>query len=122
MRLPQDVIDCFEDTAYLSEGDGPHINIYTREERDSLLAAFRDLPRPLDPDTAWQVRELTGSLKEVQLKGKGRLTLPREYRDHGGFEGKEQLLLLGVLDHLEVWSPETYKAAKERRRAQQIIG
>lgn len=122
IRLPHDLIDSFDENAYLVEGDGPHISIYPKETRDSLLQAYRDLPLPRDPDIEWRLRELTGSLREVPIKGKGRLTLPREYREHGGFDGGEDLLLLGVLDHLELWSPDTYKAAKERRSAGQIHG
>jgi DNA-binding transcriptional regulator/RsmH inhibitor MraZ len=122
IRLPQDVIDYFEDTAYLVEGDGPHISILPKQTRDDLLKAYRELPQPRDPEIEWRLRELTASLKEVPVKVKGRLSIPKEYRQICGLDGGEDILLIGVLDHLEIWDPETYKAAKERRRAHRLYG
>ncbi|HDS30926.1 MAG TPA: hypothetical protein ENN67_07790 [Firmicutes bacterium] len=122
IRLPQDVIDCFDDNAYLTEGDGPHINIFPKEARDALLEAYRDLPLPRDSEIEWRLRELTSSLKEVPIKVKGRLSIPKEYRETCGLNGGEDIVLIGVLDHLEIWNLQTYKTAKDRRRSQALYG
>jgi DNA-binding transcriptional regulator/RsmH inhibitor MraZ len=120
IRLPQDYIDAFGDVVFLCFGEGPHVRLLPREERDALMKAYRDKPRPLSPEDEWALRELTRSLTEVPVKGKGRVTIPKAYREHGGFKGGEQLMLVGVLRHLELWkSEETYKAAKERQAERQ---
>lgn len=115
IRLPQDVIEVFSELAYLCYGDGPHVKILPPKERDALLRSYLDKPRPLSTKDEWALRDISRSLSKVPIKGKGRLTIPKMFREHGGFKGGEQLMLVGVVRYLELWkSEETYKAAKER--------
>jgi DNA-binding transcriptional regulator/RsmH inhibitor MraZ len=59
------------------------------------------------------------SRKEVQIQGKGRLTVPKEHRDYAELKEKE-ILLLGMLDHIRLSSVEKHKESEDKRRAQQM--
>ena len=117
LRLPGDMADDFGDTVYLYTGDEPFIRIYPKAERDRIIEALENLPDLPDEKQEWQLRELGGSINEVAVKGKGRITIPKVYRDHGGFEGGEDIVLIGCVRYLELWkSEEAYEAERKRHR------
>lgn len=122
LRLPGDFADEFGESVFLYIGDGPFVRIYPREERDRILEALENLPDLPDEKQEWLLRELGGSMNEIPVKQKGRITLPKAYRDHGGFEGGEDIVLIGCVRYLELWkSEEAYRAERKRHRERTLL-
>jgi len=48
---------------------------------------------------------------EVELDGQGRIVLPSALRDFGGL--KTDAVVVGALDHIELWEPGRWSAAAE---------
>lgn len=44
--------------------------------------------------------------EEVTLDGQGRISLPRPLIDFAGI--KDRALIIGALDHIEIWNPEVF--------------
>ena len=122
IRLPGDFSDEFKEAAVLTYGDRPCIEIYPPAIWKSVLTDFQNQPRPWTSQYEWQVRQKARSFKEVEIKGKGRLTVPKEHRLYARLRNDEDCLVIGMIDHIEVWSQEQYKDAEEMHRAQQLYG
>ncbi len=121
MRLPGEIANEFGEVVYLYRGDG-FVRIYPSEERERVLSALENLPDLPDENEQWLMRELGGSLSEVPVKAKGRLTLPKAFREHGGFEGGEDLVLIGCVRYAELWkSLDAYEAERKRHLERRLI-
>ena len=51
-------------------------------------------------------RQLTASLVQMKIDGHGRISLGRELLDRYSIAG--EVVLVGVLDHFEIWEPKHY--------------
>lgn len=72
---------------------------------------------PLDvfenPEHSWTTREIYEKLDEVEPDRQGRVLIPAGRIKDLGLSGKVKIV--GNRTHLEIWDPETYREAKERR-------
>ena len=122
IRLPQDFADAFTDSAFLAFGEGGHIKIIPKSECEALIKSYEEKPRPLSADDEWELKEITRSLTEVPVKGKGRLSIPKRHKEYANLKGGESVMLIGVLRHCEIWaSEEAYKLASEKRKERMRI-
>jgi division/cell wall cluster transcriptional repressor MraZ len=122
IRLPGDFADEFKELAILTYGDRPCIEIYPPDSWKNMAEDFSKQPKPWPAQYEWQVRQKTRSYKEAEIKGKGRLTVPKEHRAFARLRSDEDCLVIGMLDHLEIWAQDQYKDAEEDHRAQQKYG
>ncbi|MFN2114707.1 MAG: division/cell wall cluster transcriptional repressor MraZ [Anaerolineae bacterium] len=73
----------------------------SRAERSKLtLRGSRNLDRLLYSGT------------EGKIDGQGRMLIPQPLREHAGLSGKSAVVV-GVMDRLEIWSPERWAAITE---------
>lgn len=49
-----------------------------------------------------------GSVAETQVDGQGRLGIPLHLRDYAGLQSNPDGVLIGVVDHLELWSKDAW--------------
>jgi MraZ protein len=78
------------------EAEMRELNMYNRESRDFLRTILR-----------WADEEL--------LDGQGRVAIPRPLLEFAGIAPAGSALIIGSLDHLEIWDPthfETYTSAQ----------
>lgn len=71
---------------------------------------FRDLVTALPMAAAGWKRLFLGSAMDVALDGAARVLVSPELRDAAGLT--RDVLLLGLGDHLELWSPERHAASE----------
>jgi MraZ protein len=71
---------------------------------------------PLDPAMLDFRRLLIGSVTPVKRDNQGRMVIPAALREFAKIQG--EAVLLGVEDHLELWSTETWRAFQERQAEQ----
>ncbi len=56
------------------------------------------------------IRIMTMNAEDVTLDGQGRVGLNREQMEMAHLDVGDKALILGVLDHVEVWNPAVFKA------------
>ena len=67
------------------------LNLYQKEARDFVRTIVR-----------WA--------DEVTLDGQGRIGVPKTLLDFAGLQPKGQAVILGALDHIEIWDPAVFEA------------
>ena len=96
---------------YMTRGFDRCVSIYNQEEWNKLRAQMAQHgsmhTRALDFR-----RMLFGSVAEVKPDGQGRMTVPPHLRKYANLD--KEAVLLGVDDHLELWSKESWDTFQER--------
>ncbi len=79
----------------------------TKEEEMGRLNMYRE-------DVRDALRLMLMNADDVTLDKQGRVMIGRGHLDAAGIE--EKALMLGVLDHIEVWNPDVFKARMNKRQ------
>ena len=61
-------------------------------------------------DVRVALRLMLETADDAELDGQGRIGLSRRHLDFAGLKPSGTALVLGLLDHIEVWDPDTYRA------------
>ena len=91
--------------------DAPCIAIFTPEGFESFSDKFLPKLNPMSPEYQKLTRFLAGSSFDMELDSGGRVTLPPPLLTHTGIE--KEVVVVGVGDHLEVWSKERWHEQQE---------
>jgi MraZ protein len=103
MFLPQ-----AEDTIVFTKGfEDINLYAYPLDEWQRLTKKLRTL-NPFDKKTRDFIRLFMGSAHISQMDSQGRIKLPERILKIAGIE--KELLIIGSLSKLEVWSPDRYDA------------
>jgi MraZ protein len=81
--------------------------VYPTEEWDQIVAKLRELPR-FEKKTRHFVRHIMPNAAETNLDAQGRIMIPQTLLDIARIE--KEVLIVGALDHLELWAPEAFRA------------
>lgn len=109
-RSIMDVLD--HDTWFLTRGFDGAVFVFHKEAWDKLLTQTGG-GATLDPRTLDFRRMFLGSVAKVKRDRQGRLALPGHLREHAGID--REAVLVGVEDHLEIWSKEGWRAFQSRQ-------
>lgn len=102
------------DTWFMTRGFDGAIFLFHKEQWEKL----KDLGSghsPLDPRMLDFRRMFLGSAAKVKLDRAGRLAVPALLREYAGLQ--KDGVLLGVEDHLELWSKEGWCAFQQQQMA-----
>ena len=69
-------------------------------------------------ETRQLVRALAGRAAEVKIDRQGRVLFPRKHLEMAGIS--ERATLVGVIDRVEIWSPERYRKSLENVNLEEI--
>jgi MraZ protein len=105
-RLRKYVSPEANDTFVITRGYEKCLFVYPLDEWNKLEQSIRDLT-PTNPKHRYFMRTLLEQATESQLDGQSRISIPRDLLRLAGIEN--DVLILGVLERLELWSPEIYK-------------
>jgi MraZ protein len=107
----------FERGGHLSPNTEGCIALWTPGEfarqSDERLAESRTGGR----DGRQRARYWAANSSDVEFDKQGRFALPSAIRDYGRLEG--DVLVVGALDHVELWNPQTY--AEQVNPAEEIF-
>jgi transcriptional regulator MraZ len=98
------------DTFVVTRGFDQCLFIYPHDEWSKQEDTIRKLS-PSNPQHRYIMRTLLQWATESQLDGQSRVTIPRELLHFASIES--EVLIIGVLDHIEVWNPTVYKKYQE---------
>jgi MraZ protein len=100
------------DTWFVTRGYDKALFLFHRVQWDALLQKV--IPEAtLDPRILDFRRFFVGGASKAKLDGQGRLLIPQYLRDYAGIE--REGVLLGMEDHLELWSESGWRSFHERR-------
>lgn len=85
------------------------VAVYTEEEWPVYERRLRDRPFE-DQDIRDFALELARWTTDVPVDTVGRVLIPQLHMDLGGFSRNEEVLVLGMFDHIEIWNPARYEA------------
>ena len=105
-RLRKYVSPEANDTFVITRGYEKCLFVYPLDEWNKLEQSIRDLS-PTNPKHRYFMRTLLEQATESQLDGQARICIPRDLLRLAGIEN--EVLILGVLERLELWSPEIYR-------------
>jgi MraZ protein len=105
-RLRKYVSPDANDTFVITRGYEKCLFVYPLDEWNKLEQSIRNLT-PTNPKHRYFMRTLLEQATESQLDGQSRISIPRDLLRLAGIEN--DVLILGVLERLELWSPEIYK-------------
>ena len=85
------------------------------------LSAWREIEEKVaalpkfDEDARKLKYAYTSRAHDVMLDAQGRIQLSPDYRERAGLD--KDVLVIGMLEHFEVWNPERWKLFGEQREA-----
>jgi MraZ protein len=103
----RDALECHSGgVLYVAPGTDCSLAIYN-ERAFSCLAEKLALASPARQDVRTFLRLFYAQAQQVELDSQGRVRVPPELASLVGL--KKEIVLLGVQDHLEVWSEDQWK-------------
>ena len=94
------------ETFVITRGYERCLSLYPLDEWTTLEQSIRQLS-PSNAQHRLFTRTLLQYATECQLDAQSRITMPKELLQFAGIE--DQVLILGVLDHIEVWNPKIHE-------------
>src|SRR5436190_12558259 len=89
--------------------EGPCLRVLPPEEMADLMRDIDAMPNS-DPNKVVLKRFIGSESVQVTLDKVGRICLPEEMARTAGIS--DEVVLVGLLDRFEIWSPERYKHVK----------
>ena len=111
LSIPAKFRAAFSSGGVLAKDPETCVAVWTPESHEAIIdRAFAGL-NPMGSEYRKLSRFYQGNSFEVDLDSSGRVTLPPPLMSHAGI-GKE-VVVVGVGDHLEVWSGESWLGQQE---------
>jgi MraZ protein len=88
---------------------------YTEDEWPKLESQLRN-HQLRDQGSRDFVLEMMRHVEDVGIDSLGRVLIPQSHLEIAGLARGEEVLVLGMLDHLELWNPERYEKHLEHSR------
>lgn len=106
LQIPPKLLsDKDEKVLYVLKGFEGCLSVYSEQSYAELLGKLSSLSFT-DPSSRAYIRVATASLVQMKIDGHGRISLGRELLDRYSIAG--EVVLVGVLDHFEIWEPKHY--------------
>ena len=103
-----------DDEMALSRGVDGCIDLWPKEEWERQARELLAQPRSATQRREF-IRQLAGKGHTDQVDKQGRITVPQQLRDFAGIDA--DVVIVGVFDHAEIWSPERYAAMEAKQEA-----
>ena len=108
LNVPARFRAAFSDGVVLAKWLEPCVAIWTPEGFARFTASFLPDLNPLSSQRRKLTRYLAGNSFDVELDAAGRVTLNPALIAHAGID--REVVVAGVIDHLEVWARERWLA------------
>jgi MraZ protein len=108
LNIPPRFRAAFSGGVVLAKWLEPCVAIWTPDAFESFTSSFLADLNPVSAERRKLTRFFAGSSFDTELDSAGRVTLNQALLDHAGVE--KEVVLVGNLDHLEVWDREKWLA------------
>jgi len=111
LPLPAGFKDQFKDGVYITQGFDRNITVLTRDAFEKMYQ--RVIGSNLaDPLARMLMRLILGTMHEVEVDADGRVPIPETLKEFASLA--QDVILVGMGDYLELWSPEHWKKQEEQ--------
>lgn len=107
LQIPSKLNSSLPDCLYILRGFEGALEIYEEAAFNDLLARLSKLSYQ-NPTARTYIRLALSSATKLDVDAHGRITLPVEYLSR--YNIGDQVVVIGVLDHFELWDAESYDA------------
>jgi MraZ protein len=111
LNVPPKFRAAFSSGVVLAKALEPCVAIWTPGQFETFTESFLANLNPVSRERRKLTRFFAGSSFDAELDAAGRVTLNPALLTHAGIE--KEVVLVGVLDHIEVWSRERWQADQE---------
>jgi MraZ protein len=112
LTVPPKFRATFSSGIVLAKGLEPCIALWTPETFESFTDSFLSNLNPVSRERRKLTRFFAGSSFDAELDAAGRVTLNAPLLAHARVE--KEVVIVGNLDHLEVWDRKTYEQDQEQ--------
>ena len=119
LTVPPKFRATFSSGIVLAKGLEPCIALWTPEQFDQFTDSFLSNLNPVSAERRKLTRFFAGSSFDAELDSAGRVTLNGQLLSHAKID--KEVVLVGNLDHLEVWDRRTWQADQDQL-ADEIVG
>jgi MraZ protein len=85
--------------------------VFPHEEWEQIVEKLRERPR-FEQTTRNFIREIMSNAAPTDLDSQSRIAIPQYLLDLANI--KDEVLIIGAMDRLELWDPETYRNHREQ--------
>ncbi|MDO8587978.1 MAG: cell division/cell wall cluster transcriptional repressor MraZ [Armatimonadota bacterium] len=108
---------------YMARGYEKCVRIFTEDTLHAIKAYADQLGTPLsvlfDPDALRVYRQVFSHVDETKTDGQGRVLIPPRLREYA--EIKDNVVLVGTGNWIEIWNPENWKEYEERELTEEKL-
>ncbi|MCH7760776.1 division/cell wall cluster transcriptional repressor MraZ [candidate division TA06 bacterium] len=97
-------------TFVVTKGFDQCLSVYTLDEWLKFEEKLQQLPNT-KKSSRNVVRWFTANAERLEVDNQGRIKIPQHLLEYAGL--KKEATIIGALDRIEIWDPETYKANAE---------
>lgn len=113
LMIPSKIRAALEESQlYLSPAiEGGHVNLYTKSFfENTFFPKFSGANNEalFNSKLREAARRIYGVSSQVEYDGSGRITIAQNLREMGGLNFKEEVLILGMGNYLELWNVDKY--------------
>jgi MraZ protein len=101
----------FSNGVVLAKDPETCVAVWTPDTHESIIERALGGLNPMGSEYRKLSRFYQGNSFEIPLDGSGRVTLPAPLLTHAAIE--KEVVVVGVGDHLEVWSAERWRSQQE---------
>jgi MraZ protein len=116
LSIPARFRAAFSSGTVLAKDPEPCVAVWTADAHEQIIARALGALNPIGADYRRVSRFYQGNSFDIELDGSGRVTLPPPLLTHAGIE--KEVVVVGVGDHLEVWSKDRWQEQQEALDAQ----
>ena len=99
-----------ENVLYVLKGFEGSLAIYTKKDYEAFISQLQNFSY-LNKDARNLLRLTLASVNELEIDSVGRITISTELLAR--YQINKDVVVLGVLDHIEIWDKEAYKNYEE---------
>ena len=111
LSIPARFRAAFSSGTVLAKDPEPCVAVWTADSHEQIIERALGALNPISADYRRVSRFYQGNSFEIPLDGSGRVTVPAPLLAHAGIA--KEVVVVGVGDHLEVWSAERWRTQQE---------
>jgi len=109
VALPSSYRGDLGEQCYLFIGDDGCVSIRSTESFDQQAAELVEAVKRGETSRN-RMRAFAASATQATIDKQGRITLDARLREHAGIDPHSAVMVLGLIDQIEIWEPEAYRA------------
>lgn len=119
--IPSKWRETLGDEFVISKGMDACLHIYANEAWEEFERKLSELP--LNDERARRVvRYFLAGAAQVETDKQGRILIPSELRSFAGMDEDNEVVMVGMVNHIELWSRSRYEKMTSQEDVNELLG